>query len=143
MHKFFLSNILLIVSALILSCNEHGRSISKEERKTFTDFFKFEPPSDVKNFDYFPDEVGIDASYWISFECDESTVTKIRERLELHQENKPQDGLIGGLNLEPEPWWDTAFIKKSLPYSWQKENLYRYLWYDKNKKRVYFLAFDT
>jgi hypothetical protein len=143
MRKFSPAYLLIIIFIFISSCKNSSRAITKENEKTFIDFFKFEPPSDVKDFDYFPDEQGIDAAYWISFTCNESTVAKIRERLELQPEDKAQEGLVGGLNIEPESWWDTAFIKKAHPYSWQKENLYRYLWYDKNKKKVYFLSFDT
>ena len=137
--------IIATFSVSIISCNNNksDRSVTKQDQKTFVDYFKFEPTADVKNFNYFPDEMGIDTSYWVSFECNESTFDRIRERLELQQEKKPQDGLIGGLNIEPTAWWDTAFIKKEIPYSRQKENQYWYLWYDKNKKTVYFLTFDT
>ncbi|MDP4262659.1 MAG: hypothetical protein Q8941_09025 [Bacteroidota bacterium] len=144
MLNFIKTYILFVgLSSIIVSCNNSGRPVSKEDQKIFARFFQFEPTPDVKNFYYFPDEPGIDPSYWISFECNESTVARVRESLELQPESQPQEGLIGGLNIEPKPWWDTSFIKKSIPFSRQKENTYRYLWYDKDKRKVYFLSFDT
>lgn len=144
MLKFLATCIINVVFYVsILSCSNSGGLITNQDQKTFTSYFKFEPTPDVKNFNYFPDETGIDASYWISFECNESTVDKIRERLGLKLEKRPQEGLIGGLNIEPTAWWDTSFVKKERPHSRQKENLYWYLWYDKSKRKVYFLSFDT
>lgn len=135
--------ILIIASCLlILSCSNSGR-LSKEDKKIFISFFKTEPPADVRNFHYFPDILDTDTSYWISFECNESSFDKITETLNLRQEEQPQENVLTGLNIEPRAWWDTAFIKKASPYSFQKENMYRYLWYDKAKKKVYFLSFDT
>ena len=36
------------------------------------------PPSeDVQNLNVYGDELGIDASYWLSFRCNDSTIEKI------------------------------------------------------------------
>lgn len=145
---------LLISQIIFISCGNSGSkrgsksissnsSHSNNDKKTFLDFFKFEPSPDVKNFHYYPDEVGIDASYWISFECDPSTVEKIKETLHLTESPIATEGLSGGLNVNPSPWWDTAFIYKSKPFEKQEGELYWYLWYNESKKKVYFLTFDV
>ena len=132
---------------------------SKYNKQRFYEFFDFGPTPDVQNLYCWADRMGIDASYWLSFECHDSTVGKITHNLQLQPD--PQfditccnaDGrmdsiltsgirLYGGLNSDPMPWWDTAFINKSIPFGKAKGDTRSYLWHDGVKHKVYFLSFD-
>jgi hypothetical protein len=115
---------------------------TKANRKIFADFFNFQVTPDVHNLYAYADELGIDASYYLAFNCDDSTIKKIKQNLSL-ETDKTETSFGGGLNSSPIFWWDTAFINKSKPFSKQEKNLYWYLWYDKLKKRAYFFTFDT
>ena len=136
---------------------------TKFNKQRFSEFFEFYPTSDVKNLYCYSDQLGIDASYWFAFECNDSTVQKIISKLRLTIKPKKEyrvtrdisgnvidsmltyngNGLQGGLNSTPTSWWDTAFINKTNPYAKIKENLYWYLYHDTKNKKVYFLTFDT
>jgi hypothetical protein len=136
--------LLFTFTITFLSCasNSSDSPTPKVNKNVFFDFFKFEPTPDVRDFNYYADEIGIDASYWISFGCDDSTIQKIHKSLELH-EGKEGRGLFGGLNSSPTKWWDTTFIFKAIPYIKVEEPIYWFLWYDKTKKKAYFLTLDT
>ena len=133
---------------------------TKFNKKRFLEFFGFHPTSDVKNLYCYSDQLGIDASYWFSFECNDSTAEKIVSKLKLQPDRRyimmydstgkvidsildTGNRLSAGLNSSPIDWWDTAFIKKSIPYGKQNGNLHWYLWHDTRNKKVYFLTFDT
>lgn len=146
MSRFLLLSIIASVLAFLsLSCNSYSSTVADTERsrKEFQYFFRFKPTPDVINLYSYSNEVGLDASYWLSFQCNEATVKKIQENLQLQEEPSPSRGLFGGLNSTPTKWWDTTFIFNTKPYSRNEERLHWYLWYDPVKKRVYFLAFDT
>ncbi len=120
----------------------HDKADTKANRKIFADFFGFPVTPDVYNLYAYADELGIDASYYLAFECNDSTIEKIKQEFDLEQD-KTETSFGGGLNSSPTFWWDTAFINKAKPFSKQEKNLYWYLWYDKPKKKAYFLTFDT
>ena len=137
MRKFSL--IILLIIAFVFFV----QSCIKTDKQKFHDFFLIYPSKDVKNIDSYSDNLGINASYWLAFDCEDSTIKKITSKLQLTQEIVETPGLFGGLNTRPTTWWDTAFIYHAKPLSKKEKNLYWYLWYDKKTKRAYFLTFDT
>lgn len=135
-------------------------SDTKSNKQRFLEFFKFYPTADINELYCYNDEIGIDASYWFAFRCNESRVEKIISVLKLKPEKKYQvtkdingrvvdsmlvfnNGLSGGLNTHPAFWWDTSFVNKSAPYARQDGILFWYLWYNKKEGKVHFLTFDT
>lgn len=136
---------------------------TKSNKQRFFEYFYFYPTSDVTNLYCYSDQLGIDASYWFAFECNDSTIQKIIAKLRLKLEPSQEyittrdingniidsilifnnNGLSGGLNSNPTFWWDTAFINTSRPFIKSEGALYWILWYDKLNKKVYFLTFDT
>lgn len=119
----------------------HDKVDTKANKKIFADFFGFQVTPDVQNLYAYADELGIDASYYLAFECNDSTIKKIKLKLDL-QADKTETSFGGGLNSSPTFWWDTAFINRAKSSSKKEKNLYWYLWYDKPKKKAYFLTFD-
>lgn len=136
-----------------------GAPDTKFNKKRFFEFFRVYPTPDVKNLYCYADQMGIDASYWLAFECNDSTVKKIIDNLQLKPDKQyafimdmqgkvidsiPKDGerLSGGLNSQPAFWWDTTFIKHSEPYGRTEDALCWYLWHDTKNNKVYFLTFD-
>ena len=97
------------------------------------------PTKDVKHINSYSDELGIDASYWLAFECHDSTFKKIVSHLKLQRRDFPS----GGFNC-PKKWWDTAFISHSNPYHRvdEKERLFWYLWYQDSTQKAYLLTGD-
>jgi hypothetical protein len=110
----------------------------------FLDFFAFPPTEDVKNINSYADETGIDASYWLAFECEDSTIHKIIANLQLEEHKSETQGLYGGLNSSPTSWWDTAFVAHSKPFYNENEQdrICSFLWYNNKVKKAYFLTFD-
>jgi hypothetical protein len=126
----------------IISRFDDTKPDTKFNKQRFQEFFGFYPTPDVKNIYAHSDELGIDASYYFAFECADSTVEKIKRSLSLSVDTTGM-GFSGGLNLSPTFWWDTVAIQQIKPFSRQRENLYWYLWFDKVKRKVYFMTFDT
>ncbi|WP_460553009.1 hypothetical protein [Ferruginibacter profundus] len=132
---------------------------TKYNRQRFREFFDFTPTADVKKLYCYADRMGIDASYWFSFFCADSTAEKIKAGLQLKREQQfsvvrnmsgkivdtmyyHSNYLQGGLNSSPTSWWDTAFINNHTAYGKVQGHINSYLWHDTKKKRVYFFSFD-
>ncbi|MGG9962716.1 hypothetical protein [Ferruginibacter sp. SUN106] len=132
---------------------------TKYNQQRFLEFFEFAPTTDVKKLYCYADRMGIDASYWFSFICADSTVEKIKNKLQLkwdqqfsvvrNMEGKIIDTMYyksnylqGGLNSSPTRWWDTAFINNHTAYGKVQGHINSYLWHDSKKKKVYFFSFD-
>lgn len=113
-------------------------------KQRFSEFFGFYPTADVKNIYCYSDQMGIDASFWFAFECNDTTFKKIKQNLQL-QEPDTSRILPGGSDGREVsmPWWDTAYINKNHSYDAQRGDLYWYLWYDRKKGKVYLYTFDT
>ncbi len=143
-NKFAAYFLLISLASGFFSCggDNSKNPVPTVDNKVFNDFFKFDLPADVKNFNYYADELGIDASYWISFDCDESTVKKIHQILDLH-EGEAGRGLFGGLNSYPTLWWDTTFLFNARPFTKREEQIFWFIWYDKKNRKAYFLTFDV
>ena len=133
----------LLLTLLIIAFIFYFQSCVRTDNKIFHEFFHINPSKDVKNLDSYSDEIGIDASHWLAFECDDSTIEKITLKLQLTEDIYGTPGLSGGLNMRPTTWWDTAFINRTRPLHKKEKNLHWYLWYDKKNKKAYFLTFDT
>ncbi|MCC6371967.1 MAG: hypothetical protein IT236_13265 [Bacteroidia bacterium] len=136
------SSYLKVSSILILTLLLIASSCKDSNQDIFFDFFKFSPPPDVTDFHYFAEE-GFDSDYWIAFECDSTTVKKIVTSLNLVKGKEETYGLMGGLNFKPTLWWDYNFIKESVPHTKVVYSSHYFLWYDKAKRKAYFLLYDT
>jgi hypothetical protein len=114
---------------------------TKYNKKRFKEFLEIEPTADVKNIYCFDDAIGIDADYEFAFKCEDSTISKIIQKLNLTKTVKYENL---GLNFGPSlPWWDTTKISQIIPY-WKKgdHETYWYLWYDAPTQIAYFQTFD-
>src|SRR5687767_11217981 len=110
---------------------------TKFNRKRFQEFFGFAPGSDVRELYCYDDAIGIDAKFLFSFYCDSSTKNKIVTDLNLTQADKP-DNFSSGL-WRNFPWWDSAKIVTLNPYVKKgAHEYYRYLWFDREKGKVYY-----
>ena len=116
--------------------------IPRSSSSYFKNFFGFAPTKDVKKLNSYADELGIDASYWLAFNCEDSTVQKIVSALQLKKDSARVSGFIGGLNTSPTNWWDTSFILHNTPFYKDEERIFWRLWYDSKQKKAYFLTFD-
>jgi hypothetical protein len=127
---------ILVIIFCFIAC------IPRSDSSYFTNLIGFSPTEDVKNLNSYADELGIDASYWLAFNCEDSTIEKIVSILQLKKDSARIPGFIGGLNTNPTIWWDTSFILHSKPFYKDEERMFWRLWYDANGKKAYFLTFD-
>ncbi|GAB3829136.1 hypothetical protein [Pontibacter rugosus] len=109
-------------------------------KKRFKEFFGFYPTDDVKNLYAYADELGVDASYYFSFNCNEQTVERIIKELELQKDTANRSSVIG-FDL-PYTWWNTERIDKLEPVLKIEKNIHWYLWHDREKNQAYFLTLD-
>jgi hypothetical protein len=116
--------------------------IPRSSGSYFKSLIGFSPTKDVKHLNSYADELGIDASYWLAFECEDSTVQKIISTLQLKKDSTKRLGFIGGLNTKPTNWWDTSFILNHSPFYKDEERVFWRLWYDSKEKKAYLLTFD-
>ena len=114
---------------------------TKYNKKRFTEFFGFAPTPDVTDIYCYNDQIGIDSKFQFSFKCDSTTKSRIVKDLNLTQAQKP-DNFSRGV-WRSFQWWDSAKIVTLNPY-WRKDEteLYKYLWFDTEKKTVYYIDFD-
>ena len=115
---------------------------TKNNKKRFKDFMHFEPGPDVKNLYCEDNRIGINSSFYFVFECDDSTVSKIRHELKMTKD--AEEHLPGwfGLGACPMPWWDSATIVRIKPDRAVDHKVYWYLWYDQKKKTAYLETYD-
>jgi hypothetical protein len=114
---------------------------TESNKKRFKDFFGFPPSSDVTELYSFGDHMGIDGKFMFSFHCAEATKEKIIRNLGLMQAEEPDNFSIG--LWEKFPWWDSSKIVTIKPY-WKKgdHEFYKYLWHDKENRKIYYIDFD-
>lgn len=114
---------------------------SKSNKRRFREFFGFEPDSAVRSIYAFGDGLGIDSKYQFSFHCDTVTRNRIVNHLGLEKDGKPDHF---GQNLMMDfPWWDSSFVRTSIPYKRKGEHeLYEFLWYKEADSTVYYFTFD-
>jgi hypothetical protein len=135
---------LIILPCCLLSFFETSYTYDKpdtpENKKGFERHFGFSPPSDVTELYYYVDELGIDAKYQLGFKANRSTIDKIISNLDL----KMESGIAESIATEFS-WWQRSDLKNLKPYWKQSDNgrYFRYLWYDEQKKQVWYLEFDT
>lgn len=114
---------------------------TKYNKKRFNDFLKVELTDDIKNIYCFNDDIGIDADYMFSFNCNEETAKKIIEKHQLTL-NKETTDFAFGMQHDFD-WWDKTKIEKLDLYSWTDNDQYfKYFWYDKVEQKAYFFDFD-
>lgn len=114
---------------------------TKFNKIRFKDFLKIELTPDVKNIYCFEDAVGIDSDYMFSFNCNSKTADKIKEKHSLRLDKNTKDYAFGLQN--DFKWWDKEEIKMLELYSWhEKNNYFKYFWYDEEKEKAYYFEFD-
>ncbi len=114
---------------------------TKFNKKRFKESFGFAPTQDISKIYCFDDQIGIDSKFLFSFKCDTSTRDRIIKHLNLVQAKEPNNYSRG--LWESFPWWDSLKIVTLKPF-WNKSDheIYRYLWYDKDRKMAYYIDFD-
>lgn len=108
----------------------------------FEIFFGHKPGPEIQNLEVHASEIGLDASYWLAFSCNDSTYESLVKDMSLELVDKPTHGLYGGFNSHPEAWWDTSVVYHSLPFHKEKDRIHHYLWRDTANQRVFYLNFD-
>lgn len=96
---------------------------------------------DVTNLYTYGDELGIDASYYLAFECDRNTALHIVKTNNLKEDTKNGIPLSSGFNM---PWWSEREIESLQRYVYQNEEgtYFKYFWYNTKNRHAYFLDFD-
>jgi hypothetical protein len=114
---------------------------TKFNKERFAEFIQVPLTPDVTNIYCFADNIGIDADYQFSFQCDTNTVKRIIAKHQLKPDAGNND-FAAGLQSDFK-WWDKKKIASLPLYSWQGEHEYhKYFWYDKTAQQAYFFDFD-
>jgi hypothetical protein len=134
---------LIATALLVASCTsyDHDRPDTGANREGFRRHIGFVPPADVSDLYYYADEFGADCTYQLGFKADARTVDRIVAALALTPADGPQDV---GVAREFPVWWQTSDYRPLVP--WQRvdveKDYYRYLWYDSDSQRAYYLEFS-
>ena len=107
----------------------------------FERHFGFPMPASVSDLYYFADEIGADVKYQLGFTADQETVERIVAALDLTQQEPKFDctGLIREFD-----WWSKDAVESVTPY-WEgnrDNDYYRFLWFDADRQRAYYLEFS-
>jgi hypothetical protein len=118
-----------------------GKPDTKNNQFHYEHLLNVEITPDIKSLYAYGDEFGIDASYYLSFECEKETVTKIVEQNRLTHRVGPGSGWTKGPELR---WWDKTEIDTLEGYMYKNdsEEHFKYLWYNESNHHAYFLDFD-
>lgn len=117
------------------------QSDTKFNKLRFKDFLQVELTPDIHTIYCFDDAVGIDKDYMFSFNCNAETAQKIITKHQLKLDKSTTDY---GFGMQHDfEWWDKQKIEKLDLYSWTDRNQYfKYFWYDVSEQKAYFFDFD-
>jgi hypothetical protein len=106
----------------------------------FENYFELKLEEEITQLYYCSDEMGIDQKYWFSFEAEDSTVMKVVSTMSL-SDSIPNEMGISNFYAGRE-WWNDSLVDNIEPYWRIQDDLYQFLWYDKELKKAWFLDFD-
>lgn len=149
MYHIYTKNILFVylLSSILISCGAGHPPFDTDKPDTENNRFHYEHlinvkiSPDVVNLYADGDEIGIDAAYYLAFECNKETALRIINSNKLLQDEKLGIPLINGYKTA---WWDTNEIE-SLPrfvYKNEDETYFKYFWYNESNQHAYFMDFD-
>lgn len=110
-------------------------------KQRFREMLQIGLPADVHHIYGYAEDIGIDATYQLAFNCSPATAEKIITTLQLTRDTLM---LQAGAGMQREfDWWSLKKIE-SLPLYSAKgaHEYYRYFWYDKQEQKGYYLDFD-
>lgn len=96
---------------------------------------------DVNNIYAYGDELGIDASYYLAFECNYNTALRIIKSNNFLQDSETGIPLVSEFKMK---WWNESEIDSLTRYVYKNESktYFKYFWYNELNKHAYFLDFD-
>ena len=112
-------------------------------RGGFERHFGFVPDASVTKVYYYADELGIDASYQLSFKCSRETIKRIIEKLSLESVPPERaDSLLGP--RDDLPWWNPDSIDNREFWLKEEENAYYWqLWYSDRDQTAFYLEYSV
>ena len=106
----------------------------------FENYFELKLSDELSELYYCDDEMGINQKYWFSFKAEDTTVLKIVTKMSL------SDSVSSEMDVSNfyagRSWWNDSLVDKIDPYWRIQDDLYQFLWYDKELKKAWFLDFD-
>ncbi|MFT5513863.1 MAG: hypothetical protein ACI8SE_002274, partial [Bacteroidia bacterium] len=115
---------------------------TKNNKYHFRHLVNLEPSTDVHGLYTYGNEMGIDASYLLTFKCGPETVLQIIKSNDMELDDQKGTVLYGiGTNVS---WWNVSDIDTLTRYIYSSENerYFRYFWYNDYTNQGYFLYFD-
>lgn len=140
-----MKKLIILVSLFVLfGCSSYDPVTpdTDNNRKGFETHFEFKPDKDVKNVYYYIDGLGIDIKYQLSFECEQKVVDKIVKELNL----VVNDDKMGVSLANDFDWWNDEYVKQLTIKYWkvnETNDYYKFLWFDSENKKAYYLEFST
>lgn len=145
--KFANQLLVVLPCTLLFSCNVFHPRFDSKKSDTENNRFHYEHlvgikwTNDVKNLYAYGDELGIDASYYVAFECSQQTSHKIIESNEMIKDSGKGTVLSSGVQFA---WWNMNEIDTltRFVYSNSAQTYFKYYWYNSENGKGYFLDFD-
>ncbi|PCI95352.1 MAG: hypothetical protein COB15_12295 [Flavobacteriales bacterium] len=139
--------LILLVAVIISACGGSAPPFDSKTPDTKNNVFHYEHlvgigiSEDVKNLYTYGDQFGIDASYYLAFNCTESTKDSIINSNQMIADSENGIGLYSSLELD---WWDKEEIESLNRFVYTNENktYFKYFWYNEESSQAYFLDFD-
>lgn len=120
---------------------DSDKADTKYNKKRFEEYLEVKLTPDIKEIYCFGDFLGIDYKVLFSFTCDSTTIQRIIDKKKLKLTNENNDN--GLLFMDDFNWWDKDKIETIRPFKNGKENeIWYYLWYDKDSKKAYYEEFS-
>ena len=144
MKRLFEVMLLALSIVALLGCEpqyDHDQADTPANKAGFERHFGFSPPASVTDLYYWADGMGADVKYQLGFKADQSTIDQIVTELQLEDKELDSSSFFG----RDFDWWKMDEIQ-SLPVFWKQvedKEYYRYLWYDAESRRAYFLEFSV
>ncbi|MBT7851801.1 MAG: hypothetical protein HN675_00645 [Opitutae bacterium] len=133
------------VGLLFAACTHYDveTADTPANRGGFERHFGFVPDASVTKVYYYADELGIDASYQLSFKCSRETIKRIIEKLSL--ESVPPERADSLLAPRDDlPWWNPDSIDNRELWLKEEENAYYWqLWYSDRDQMAFYLEYSV
>ena len=136
----------LFLTVALYSCNPFVPSFDSTTPDTTNNYYHYkhlihvEPTPDVKNLYTLGNEIGIDASYYLAFNCNGNTAQRIIDSNEMILDDDRGSIRLGC----DQKWWKEDEIKHLDRYVFKSDNerYFKYFWHNRKNGNGYFLDFD-
>ncbi|HSY61401.1 MAG TPA: hypothetical protein VK796_05965 [Cytophaga sp.] len=142
-YKFLIGILIFCLFYYVVYSTDEDKPDTFANKQFFKDMLDMDVPEGVTELYCYSNNVGLDGSSQMKFQCDSNTVHTIAEHMGLSKANAIDNAPYGIWTQLP--GWDIERIQTIVPFVKKDESrrMYWYLWYDQKNQTAYYIYFDV